>query len=1011
MIKGGSSNIRKFQFFEVIKEVDNNPPQKNDNKDSNKESVESNQKKLNIEINNIMISGLRQMYAIDGLVFINGKAIHEKDGKKIRENLIMKILNNKIIDVYRLYNGVYFDFRLKSFNGKPYFIVVGSDFKEFKSNQFFMITSIKIYDASTFISKEEAQSSDDTPGESELYPEFLKNNIQLLKRKNDGKIVCSHNITNFEDNIEEYESIQNVNSFTINDNFTHAAVSIDREGIILICGYPNLLEKNIKIVELQQIILDDKLANITNLEFADLNIINENKKVLYATTGKSIYYYIWNNEIDKNSKGEENILLRALNEDGVGASIGCIAVKGQYLLIGSSNDDFIGEYKNLEFGKTWFFEGKKAIVNYFNDYILFVIYGDSESSLQIYDRKNQFFVYYIVDKKKIISICNDGQYLYIFYEESINKKYIVKLREKNIKEKFETFFSKKFYDDAALYAKNLGFDNKRLTEISRQHAEYEYNKGNYDKAIDEYIKTIHFYEPSIVIRKFLEKSKLVYLIKYLEAIVFDKDFKNRDIEEHNNYTILLFHCYIMQEEIHKLKEFMDNKGKYFSQDLIKTVIDVCIEIENYDMGLTIAQQYKMIKEYIQILIIYLNKPEEAINVLDDPLKYEFSNSNKERVELYIEFDEYFLKIEEGKEDYSDKFFQSVLKFIETNLKDLDKKDIVRLVEIFLDTDKFFKILFDKIPSYNLEYDKEMIHRRIQMYLDDLELDKKNESYKNKIIEIIKDEKCQGKYDSQYLIMLFKNKHFLEGVEILSELYKYIQDILFIYMEKKQYENIINLCSNFGASELSLWGSSLNYFINKENRNNLNKEELNEINSKLGKFLDKLLESNIIDPINVLDIINEQNNEIPFDILNDFLNKSLGTDLNSIEEKQNNFNEYDKKINETLGEIKELKTKAYTFNLVYCSDCKELLDMPWVAFKCGHGFHKSCLNSIDDKNFECPKCKQAKDETLSEIKKYKEFYNSINTLDKLQNELDQKENKIDFIFELYGKGFLDLGTNE
>ena len=85
---------------------------------------------------------------------------------------------------------------------------------------------------------------------------------------------------------------------------------------------------------------------------------------------------------------------------------------------------------------------------------------------------------------------------------------------------------------------------------------------------------------------------------------------------------------------------------------------------------------------------------------------------------------------------------------------------MKLIDIFLDTDKFFKILFDKIPSYKLDYDKEMIHRRIQMYLDDLEFDKKNESYKKKIIEIIKDEKCQGKYDSQYLIMLFKNKHFL-----------------------------------------------------------------------------------------------------------------------------------------------------------------------------------------------------------------------------------------------------------
>jgi len=48
-------------------------------------------------------------------LFINGKLIHEKDGKMIRENLIMKILDNKIIDLYRIFNGVYYSFELKSF--------------------------------------------------------------------------------------------------------------------------------------------------------------------------------------------------------------------------------------------------------------------------------------------------------------------------------------------------------------------------------------------------------------------------------------------------------------------------------------------------------------------------------------------------------------------------------------------------------------------------------------------------------------------------------------------------------------------------------------------------------------------------------------------------------------------------------------------------------------------------------------------------------------------------------
>ena len=44
-------------------------------------------------------------------------------------------------------------------------------------------------------------------------------------------------------------------------------------------------------------------------------------------------------------------------------------------------------------------------------------------------------------------------------------------------------------------------------------------KGDFKKSIDEYIKKINCYEPSNVIQKYLEKSKLDYLIKYLETIL------------------------------------------------------------------------------------------------------------------------------------------------------------------------------------------------------------------------------------------------------------------------------------------------------------------------------------------------------------------------------------------------------------------------------------------------------------------------------------------------------------
>ena len=129
MIESGASDVRKFQFFETIKECSVVPPLDPDVDESGMESnIPIHLQKSNISINNVSVSGARQMHAINGLVFINGKAIHKKEGKNIRESLIMKILDNKIIDEYRVYNGVYYDFSIKFFEDKPYFVIVGGNF-------------------------------------------------------------------------------------------------------------------------------------------------------------------------------------------------------------------------------------------------------------------------------------------------------------------------------------------------------------------------------------------------------------------------------------------------------------------------------------------------------------------------------------------------------------------------------------------------------------------------------------------------------------------------------------------------------------------------------------------------------------------------------------------------------------------------------------------------------------------------------------------------------------------
>lgn len=122
--------------------------------------------------------------------------------------------------------------------------------------------------------------------------------------------------------------------------------------------------------------------------------------------------------------------------------------------------------------------------------------------------------------------CHDNEHIFVFIENDNGIKQILKLKEKENKEKFDTFYKKSFFDIAYDYAKNLNYDKKKISEISRRHASHLYEKEDYANAIQQYILTISYLEPSYVIQLFLDGSKLDYLILYLEALHKDGNFKN-----------------------------------------------------------------------------------------------------------------------------------------------------------------------------------------------------------------------------------------------------------------------------------------------------------------------------------------------------------------------------------------------------------------------------------------------------------------------------------------------------
>ena len=979
--------MKKYQFFEESLDKTN----QNVNNASNKTS--------SLTLNDISPSGINQMQAIEDILFICGKAIHKINSQILRESLILKIINNKIYDEYRMFNKLYYDFKIKYFKDKFYFIVLGGDLIRFvkdKKEDELMVTSIKIYEAYHFIEPKYDKYVDDNI-DAENYSKSLIKKIEILKKIDENEFILGLN-TNDKSQYANYESFQNVISLTIDSNFTHIAISSIKGDIILISGYPDLIQcdKNkIRMEFLPKIIPKNREIFISNIEFTSyISKNNLNKIILYASTSSSVYYYQWKEEINSSRANENrNIKLKTLIEDK-GAYNSCLNSNNNFLIIALTNDNYLLEYRNLTLENSYYFEGNKIFINYFKEYILLITSNIKYTTIQIYDKNNNFLLYSNTTKRKILSVCCTQEFIYIFLEESQNKKYIVKIKEKENKIKFEIFYSKNEYDLATDYALKIKCHPSKLAEISRRYAEYEYSKGDYEIAIKQYIKTINYLEPNTVIEKFLEKNKLDYLILYLEALQNNEEFQKSLINNNNNingqdgnkinniYLVgLLFNCYIVQEKLDKFKFFLKGKNKKDNYNIIKTAIDICIESNNINLAIEIAHNKNMTEEIIHILIFKQNKISEALDILLPIIKANKINNDiineelivKEKLNLIIKYGQYFLIENNG--EIPDLFFNRVSSFIEGKKMYLEQNDIFKIIQIFMVSDKYFKIFFDKIETYGIEYDEKIIQRRIELFLEE-----KDENYKLNILKMLKDKKYMNKFNKENLMILFKYNKFKEGINMLKEISNQKQDLIQFYIENKNYDKLIEIIDNIILNnekieeknindkfnpDLSFIVIILKFFISQKNKNADKKVDI-YIKNILNKISNS---SELFFSHDFIKILYELNNEFSLDDLNIYINNIINKENLSLSTALYHLKEINKSLEKTEKDIHSIKTEAIKFKLNKCNYCNMTINFPCVFFYCGHSFHQTCLNGIknnineikeiNNDKIKCPRCNKLK----------------------------------------------------
>ena len=955
--------------------------------------------------------------AYEKYIFLSGKIQNPENRadkckpKQTNEHSIIQILHSKIITNYfHVYNRNLISFCIRKINNvnKPYIFSIGCDFKYVQvgiDRTFMTVFSIKIFPINT---------TTNTINEDE----FLKDmkNINLIKNKETGELMTSNNF------IINSEPISEINSFDVEEEGNQIVIGCANGEILLIKNF-NSNKKEDEHYDISFLMKSTKL-DITNVKFSKNG---RGEKIIYITTESEIIYYLLN----KNTNIYEFNFI--YTENGCVKNAFSINDIGDRAIFCSPSNYSLEEINNFDRGSCWLIEGKKNKIKLFQENIIFI----NNNDLLVYDPINKCFIYdceYFSEKNEQITVLDFDCISYkkiicliiekrIINDEESNifdiYKELIVLKEISEDKKLEQFYLLNEFSSAENYVKHLpNIYNVDLifAEIAKKRGDHFYEKGEYKNAINEYKKTIFQIEPTFIIEKFLDTSKLEFLIMFLEELNNNIKYNMTLSEEkRKNCIVLLLYCYLRGKKETKMNEFI--KKAYLNKQLviIRAAINICKKNNLKELSLTIVEKGNILELKIEVLIDIFNNYKEALMLLKECDNYLFQylifSKNyfvfyqKERqlfTDAFINFFKHFLNIKVGNEEVS-----SSNKIYLQKLNEISYLNVINIL-----TDDYFNDLklkmIELIISHDKNYPIELIRMKIEILINKYSLlneEDKKKLIEDKIIEILKNKNICKKLDKNYLILLFQTSDFQEGILILNAIRGDKINLLNYYMDNNLYNKIIAVTDEFATINSNYYIQILNYFISKYNDNN--KEDFE---SYIKVLLNKINNKGYMNPVIIKEVSKKLKGKIKFNLIKPFIIKIMKEKYNIYLSKLLEKEKVENDLNDMKKEIDMLKGKIIFPIPKSCDACRENINKEEdaICYGCRHTFHKRCLmahRDRDEDKLECLNCK-AKNiqlgQALKQREELKDKYNSYFL--ELKGENNNK--KLDLFAKYLGKGVFE-----
>ena len=743
-----------------------------------------------------------------------------------------------------------------------------------------------------------------------------------------------------------------------------------------------------------------------------------------------------------------------------------------------AREDAIYTYGPNGRGRSFAFDGPKKLITTFGDYVALLcpprvaqvsqskqfrrLGGDeiddifASTSFSLLDLDLRYIAHTDSLPSQIKYVFQEWGDMFLVTDEGKLYRY----HEKTLQRKLEILYQRNLHLMAINLAQKSGVDSLQQNMIFRRYGDYLYQRGDYDTAMQQYLRAIDNTEPSQVIRKFLDTQRIHNLIEYLEEL-HDHDKATAD------HTTLLLNCYAKLKDTEKLDAFIKAPGD-LKFDL-ETAIIMCRQGGYFEQAAYLATKHGENDLVIDILIEDSKKYAEALEYiwrLDPPaiysnlvkyartLLYHCPESTTELFTVYYKGEYKPKPINEPVLAPTPQATNSAGAFlnltallplpymsrtaIESPGASAEQKATVAEATLNISKDETPTIEYE-VPRPRTAFSSFVSHPtqfvaflealmkkgdfgdqdRVDVYTTLFELYLEMSQQSN--ISSGEKEKWQGKaralltksdqrdqdgslpISASDVLLISALSKYKDGTTLIRERAGLHADIFRSYTASKDTKGAIDAMRKYGKQSPGLYADALSYVSSSP-------ESLKEAGGErtLLEILRKIEDENIMAPLQVVKTISASD-VVTMGMIRSYLSETVRREKSEIEGNKRLIDSYRTETAQKKEEIKELGTKPTVFQSRRCSSCGGGLELPVVHFLCKHSFHQRCLNpnlsDREDAEQECPLCKPGND-TIRAIRQAQ--IDSMDAHEMFKAAVDRGSgDRFGAISEFFGRGVMNV----